>query len=312
MHPAYSVIIFTTASGAGYGLLMWLAALRLSGFAPADRTLALLGVGAALALVSVGLLASTAHLGRPERAWRAFSQWRSSWLSREGVFAVATYVPAGLFGVGWGGFDLGGIVLAIVALSTLALALATVWCTGMIYASLRTIRQWHQPLTAPIYIALALATGALLLCLLLQARGHDSRLMLAVTLASLAVSGTLKVAYWRAIDRDVSPHTIEAATGLGGLGRVRPLDPPHTQDNFVMREMGYRVGRTHASVLRIFSFSALFLVTLVTLTAASLTGGSVALSFTVVGAISAAVGALVERWLFFAEARHVVTLYYRG
>src|SRR6476646_10306719 len=101
MHPAYSVIVFTTASGAGLGLLAWLALLGMLGAVPADRWLGLAGLGLAFVLVASGLIASTAHLGRPERAWRAFSQWRTSWLSREGVMAVATAVPAGLLGIGW-------------------------------------------------------------------------------------------------------------------------------------------------------------------------------------------------------------------
>ena len=101
MHPAYSVILFTTASGAGYGLLAWLALLGLLGLVPTERWLGLDGFALAFVLITGGLLASTAHLGRPERAWRAFSQWRTSWLSREGVMAVATYVPAGLLAIGW-------------------------------------------------------------------------------------------------------------------------------------------------------------------------------------------------------------------
>ena len=68
---------------------------------PADFWLGLIGLGLALGLIAAGLLSSTGHLGRPERAWRAFSQWRSSWLSREGVASVATFIPAGLFGIGW-------------------------------------------------------------------------------------------------------------------------------------------------------------------------------------------------------------------
>jgi hypothetical protein len=32
---------------------------------------------------------------------RAFSQWRTSWLSREGVMAVLTSIPAGLSALGW-------------------------------------------------------------------------------------------------------------------------------------------------------------------------------------------------------------------
>src|SRR6266702_3724368 len=101
MHPAYSVILFTTASGAGLGLLTWLAFFGLLDLVPTERWLGFTGFGLALALLTAGLLASTAHLGRPERAWRAFSQWRTSWLSREGVMAVATFVPATIFAIGW-------------------------------------------------------------------------------------------------------------------------------------------------------------------------------------------------------------------
>ena len=85
MHPAYSVILFTTASGAGYGLLLWLAAAAALNLVPRDPMLGFFGLGLAIALVTIGLLSSTLHLGRPGRAWRALSQWRSSWLSREGV-----------------------------------------------------------------------------------------------------------------------------------------------------------------------------------------------------------------------------------
>lgn len=312
MHPAYSVIFFTTASGAGYGLLVWLALLRVLALVPPDRTLGLVGLGGALALITVGLLSSTAHLGRPERAWRAFSQWRSSWLSREGVTAVAAFVPAGLLAIGWGLLGRGGVMMGLVALLALGLALATVWCTGMIYASLRTIRAWHQPLTAPIYIALALATGGILASLVAEATGNGNRFALGATLTVVFVAALMKARYWHAIDTDVSPYGIGAATGLGYLGRVRPLDPPHTQENFVMAEMGYRVARRHAVVLRTLAVAALFVVPSIALAVGLIAGPPLALWTTVVAAISASLGVVVERWLFFAEARHVAMLYYRG
>ena len=90
MHPAYSVILFTTASGAGYGLLIWLSAAALFGLIDPDPVLGFVGLGLAVVLIVSGLLSSTFHLGRPERAWRAFSQWKTSWLSREGVLAVTS------------------------------------------------------------------------------------------------------------------------------------------------------------------------------------------------------------------------------
>ena len=101
MHPAKSVIFFTTASGAGYGLLFWLGLYGSLGLLPAGTWFAVVGFGLALVLVTAGLISSTFHLGHPERAWRALSQWRSSWLSREGVAAIVTYVPAGLYGLAW-------------------------------------------------------------------------------------------------------------------------------------------------------------------------------------------------------------------
>ena len=116
MHPAYSVILVTTASGAGYGLLVWLGVLSAIDALPADRWFGFAGLALSLGLISVGLLASTFHLGHPERAWRAFLQWRSSWLSREGAAAVATYVPAGLFGIGWVLFERTDSIFALFGL----------------------------------------------------------------------------------------------------------------------------------------------------------------------------------------------------
>ncbi len=106
MHPAYSVIFFTTASGAGYGLLIWIGLVQLFAGLPEHQGFRWAAFIFAFGLVTAGLLASTAHLGRPERAWRAFSQWQTSWLSREGVAAVFTYVPAGLLAI-WALFGAG-------------------------------------------------------------------------------------------------------------------------------------------------------------------------------------------------------------
>ncbi len=308
MHPAYSVILFTTASGAGYGLLVWLALFGLLGLVPTERWLGFTGFALALALVTGGLLASTAHLGRPDRAWRAFSQWRTSWLSREGVMAVATYVPAGLLGIGWVFLETARGFFGLMALLTIGCALLTLFATGMIYASLRTIRQWHQPLTAPIYIALGLASGAVLLNLLLALFGRSARGAAGLAIVCLVVAAALKWLYWLRIDGEAREYTIEAATGLGHLGKVRALEPPHTQPNFIMREMGYRVARKHARRLRQLVLLFAFAVPIAMLLLSQIPG--LAILGTLLAALSTTVGLLIERWLFFAEAEHVAMLYY--
>lgn len=313
MHPAYSVIVFTTASGAGYGLLIWLSAGVALGLVPRSPTLGLTGLGLALALVTLGLWSSTLHLGRPERAWRAFSQWRTSWLSREGVAAVATYLPAGVLGLGWVFGETVPGQIAVAAWLAVAGALITLWCTGKIYSSLTTIRAWNHASVPPIYVVLALATGGLLTCALLPMFGIDVRWLSGSTVLALIASWMLKNRYWRSIDSAARTVTAEAATGLGHLGTVRPLDPPHTQPNYVMREMGYQVARRHALKLRRVSVGLLFLVPLA-LTAWLLTPlpPFAQLILATVAALSAAAGVLVERWLFFAEAEHAVVVYYRG
>jgi sulfite dehydrogenase (quinone) subunit SoeC len=307
MHPAYSVILFTTASGAGYGLLTWLALAGAAKWVDADPWLGLAGFVPAFLLIAAGLLSSTAHLGRPERAWRAFSQWRTSWLSREGVMAVLTFVPAVFLAFGWVWLEQPQVLTGVV---TALCAVGTLFTTGMIYASLKTIRQWHQPMTAPIYIALGLASGALLLNLLLRLFEEYDPWPTLLALACLAVAGAMKWAYWQRIDGEARDYKIGAATGLGHLGKVRQLEPPHTQPNFIMREMGYTIARKHAVMLRrlvlLLAFAVPLAASLVTLVPATLAeiGGAL------LAVVSMAVGLVVERWLFFAEAEHVSMLYY--
>jgi len=310
MHPAFSVILFTTASGAGYGLLVWL------GFASAfgpdwlDRPLALTGLGLALALISGGLMSSTAHLGRPERAWRALSQWRTSWLSREGVAAIGTFVPAGLLLLAWIVSPDANLATGLLGLITVPAALVTIYCTAMIYASLKPIRQWRNRFVPAVYVALGLFTGALLLAALVRLFGGEApALDLLVVLTGLAALG-LKLAYWRSIEDAKGASTAESATGLGRFGQVRLFEAPHTEENYLMREMGFSIARKHAEKLRAISLAALFGATLVLTLVAWGVGGVPAAASAVLAVLAAGVGVMVERWLFFAEAKHVVTLFY--
>lgn len=310
MHPAYSVILFTTASGAGLGLLVWLCLFAALGLIQPGQALGLIGFGLALGLTTVGLLSSTFHLGHPERAWRAFSQWRSSWLSREGVAAVATFPPAGLVALAWifGQADAGWVTL--LEILTVIFALATLWCTGMIYACLTTIRAWNHPMVPWIYVVLGLATGAILLTLILFVFGQPVGPVILVGLGFLVLGLALKISYWHQIDNLETHLTPGDATGLKAFGQVRVLDPPHTMDNYVMREMGYAVGRKHAAKLRTLAIAALFVVAPVTLALSFIAGGPLGTVVCLIAVVAGGLGVVIERWLFFAEAKHAVTLYY--
>ena len=313
MKPAPSIIGFTTVSGLGYGMLFVLAAGALFGLIPSDRWLGVTGLLLALGSITAGLFASTLHLGHPERAWRAISQWRSSWLSREGLLAIFTYVPTAVFGYGWIIDETASGLYGVMAIIAAVSAAATVYCTGMIYASLPPIKAWHQPLTAPIYMALASMTGLLAVHLLLILFGVPHLLVGLITMLAVGGAFILKAMYWRQTsdDRAKGP-TVESATGLKTSGLVRMLDPPHTQTNYLMDEMGFQIGRKHARMLRLltylFGLAVPLLLTLVTLTRDNWLTAILAL----LALASGMVGILLERWLFFAEAKHSVMLYYGG
>lgn len=287
MHPAPSVILFTVLSGAGFG---WLAALG-SGLLPAVGWAALALWGGGYGLAVAGLVASTFHLGRPSRAWRAFTQWRSSWLSREAWASVATLVVLAPMALS----DVFGLGLARgIGWVGAGLAALTVVCTAMIYAQLRTVPRWNHWTTPVLFLGFAAVAAAILAAPQLLA-------------AELCLA--LGALFWAVLRRGdgafaAAGQTLGTATGLDRLGRPAVFEPAHTAGNYLQREMIHVVGRRHARRLRRI---ALVLAALAPALALVLLPGPVARPLALVLHLS---GALAARWLFFAEAEHVVGLFY--
>lgn len=304
MHPALSIIAFTTLSGLGYGLA---AVLGLGLLDPASMS-AKIAHFLALALICAGLLASTLHLGNPQRAWRALSQWRSSWLSREGVLAIVTFVPLSLSALAswWS-----GAYLPLLGALGALLAACTVYCTSMIYASLKSIDAWHTPLTSACYLLFAASSG-LAWASVFAATAEGTPWLPALAAVAMLPAWAVKLAWWRRLDSEPPTSSPETATGLGFIGKVALFERPHINDNYLNREMGFRVARKHARKLRRIALVAggvlpAVLFFLVLIFGAS---GPLALGLAGVAAMLHLIGLLVERWLFFAEARHAVMNYY--
>ena len=169
MHPALSVIFFTVLSGAGYGLFAITAVYNMLEQAkPLESSTVLISCTIALALITTGLISSTFHLANPKNAWRAFSRVRTSWLAREGLLAVLFYPIAALYMLTiWK--DLAGYSwLVIVSVLSALWSITTIFSTGMIYACLKTIRQWHNALTPVNYILLGSMLGGIIFLLIVQ------------------------------------------------------------------------------------------------------------------------------------------------
>ena len=287
MHPAPSVILFTTLSGLGFGLLFFLGL----GLPGSTGWVAFIFFAIAYILAVGGLLASTFHLGHPERALKAFTQWRSSWLSREAWCAVAALITMGLVGLGRVFFDTHWTLLGWIGA---AFCLATVLTTSMIYTQLKTVPRWNTGLTPLVFLTYAASGGALL-----SGQIDTARIL-------LALAAAVQLAWWirseTALER--SGTTLETATGLGTIGSTRAFEPPHTGSNYLTREMVFVVARSHAKLLRMIAVLLAFAIPIFVLT---LPFSHVLAAVAVVSHIA---GVFVSRWLFFAESEHVVGLYY--
>ena len=287
MHPAPSIILFTTLSGLGFGMLAFLG---LDPDAPRGWV-AFFFFLIAFGLAAGGLVSSTFHLGHPERALKAFTQWRSSWLSREAWAAVVALVLMGLYALGlvfldtrWGllGF-LGGIM-----------SLVTVFATSMIYTQMRTVPRWNHWSPPVLFLGYAIAGGALL----------TGKVSLAIVF--IAIVAVVQIVAWndQAKKEETSTTTTETATGLGHIGSVRAFESPHTGENYLTKEMAYRVGRKHAQKLKGVSLVLMAGLPIILLL---MPFYHILAALAVVSHLA---GVLVQRWLFFAEAKHVVSLYY--
>lgn len=292
MHPAPSVILFSVLSGAGFGLLFFL------GINPDPPTgwvaFVFFLIGYALALG--GLFAAFFHLANKKNAIHSWTQWRTSWLSREAISAVTALTITGLYAalliflqtqvavLGW----IGG-----------ALCLFTVFTTSMIYTQLRSIPRWNQVWATPaVFLSYALAAGALL-----SGRERDGAIL-------MLVAGAVTLWHWWAGDQRFAQagSTIQTATQLPGAKQL--FEAPHTGDNYLTREMVFQVARKHAQKLRVFALLGVAVIPAILLLAPfdlSLTEKHV---FAGLAVLLHLAGAFTQRWLFFAEAEHVVGLYY--
>lgn len=304
MKPALSVIFFTVASGAGLGLLVWVALADLLGATGGGTALAAVATG--LVLTTLGLLSSTLHLANRKNAWRAFSQFRRSWLSREAVAAVALYPIAGLHAFAlWN--DVPGL-RAVAALATALVALAVIHCTGMIYACLKTVPRWHHRLVPVAYHAQGLASGAVLALAVHALAGPIGRGAALVALLLLAVAAAVKLAYYAHFRAPRTHHALDTALSLPEA-RTRLLDVGHTHGTFLTDEFCFRLARERATRLRIAAIGCGFVLPAALVLPAAV-GAGAGPALLAIAAVACLGGLLAERWLFFAEAEHVVRLYH--
>ncbi len=323
MHPAFSVIFLTTLLGIAQGLFTALITAQvytLVELVPVEKSHEFYAVGTLIVIifVALALFASFFHLGRPERAWRTVSQWKTSWLSREVIALPSFGAVAFIYGViQWFGLDMEVLKLGqysislslLVGLWGVVLSFVLFICTGMIYTCIRFLQEWSTPLTVINFILLGLASG----------------FTVATVYAVYTAPGLVNMFGGWAIFFTV----VGALTRISSLirnSRIKPKSTPtsaigvrHSKikqtaqgamgGSYNTREYFHGQSKNFLSLVK-WSFLALaFLLPIALLTTGLITKVAV---IVVAAAVIQYVGLLLERWFFFAQANHPQNIYYQA
>ena len=323
MHPAFSVIFLTTLIGVGQGLFLALYTGQLYSVVkvlPVQDSATFYGTGSAVAVLFLvaGLFASFFHLGHPERGWRAASQWRTSWLSREVIVLPAFMGMTALYGVihyfGWNpvlftfretfAVDLS---LIIGALNTI-MAFTLFLCTAMIYACIKFLQEWATPLTVVNYTLLGSASGFTLTTAFAAYQGSDltpfyGGWAIILTLAALVTRISSLIRNARIQHRS----TLRTAIGIRHA-RIAQKSQGFMTGSFNTREFFHGAPRFVFNLVKWLFLVLVFPVpiALLSLGMATQAGAVFAIAFAV-----QYLGLMAERWFFFAQANHPQNLYYQ-
>jgi len=298
MRPAFSVLFLTTLIGAGQGLFITLFFVELLAGSGLTPGFFVGGSVLALAMLGLGGISSVFHLGHPERAWRAMTMWRTSWLAREGIALPAFMAAVFAWGVAhWMNL---GHTFAIGVIGVL-LAVALFVCTGMIYGAIKVLKEWAHPLTVVNFIAMGCASGTTLAAAYAGFAAPElmsplAQAAFALTVLALALRATSL--YRNATLRPTS--TLQTAIGIRHPRIVQKAQGSmggsyNTREFFHGKSHAFVRGILVAMVLGAFVLPLLLVLTLPLL------------AFLLQYA-----GLLAERWYFFAEAQHPQNLYYQG
>ncbi len=307
MHPAFSILFFTTLAGAAQGLLVALALAQISGIAM-DSGFVLQAIALGLVLLVAGLAFSFLHLGHKMRAWRAVLMWRTSWMSRE-VIVLPAYI--GLTALWWLALYTGAdsALAAVLPWAIMIGALVLWYCTAMIYACLRFIQEWAHWSTVANFILIGLASGSVLTCALAASGGQA---MLLSALAPWATAATLLAALvrWFSLRRNSSlrhASTLQSATGIQAK-RLVQKSMGMSAGAFNTREFFHGASQLVLRNVRWAFVLGLFVLpiglALCALSSASTWPWAWA-------SLLQAPALIAERWVFFAQAKHPQNLYYQ-
>ena len=272
-----------------------------------------------LVLLGLVLFASFFHLGRPERAWRAVARWRTSWLSREVIVLPAFMFLVFVYGIshyfGWNEtiFVIGQNIeidpTLIIGILASIMAFVLFVCTAMIYGCVKFIEEWHHWLTVANFTLLGIASGFMLAAAFSAYQGVELVaffgtwavvfMVLALITRGASLYRNAKINHKSSVQTAIGVrHTAVIQKAQGFMG-----------GSFNTREFFH--GKSPAT-LKFVRIAFLVLVFLVPVTLVAIAYSINSATLPIAAFVVMYVGLILERWYFFAEARHPQNLYYQS
>lgn len=326
MHPPFSMVFLTTLIGAGQGLFLALFTGQVFSqfklLQAHDSQFFIIGTAISILLLCMGLFAAFFHLGRPERAWRSAARWKTSWLSREIIALPAALGAVALYGLAHflgyteplmitaGGTQI-DLTLLLGLLASIAVYLLFV-CTGMIYAGIKFLQEWHTPLTVINYILLGTASGFTIATALAAYFATDES-SLVPFYATWAIIFTVLALITRSASLIRNRFFIKPKSDMrSAIGinheNIKQISQGSMGGSFNTREYFHGKSAGFVSTMKIVFLVMVFAIPLVLLTL------TLNLSGFIIPLVAVAVqylGLMIERWVFFADANHPQNLYYQ-
>ncbi|HSP31324.1 MAG TPA: hypothetical protein VLO13_04845, partial [Halomonas sp.] len=130
-----------------------------------------------------------------------------------------------------------------------------------------------------------------------------------LALVLLVTAALAKATYFFWIGKPQGP-TINTAVGVT-RARIKLMESGQSSDNFLNCEFGYEADAARIMQLRLVVYVCGFILPFLLLVILlGMDASPVAMTLALLAPVLLGIGLLAERWLFFAEARHVVNLFY--
>jgi DMSO reductase anchor subunit len=302
-----SLVLLTALSGIGQGLFILLAILDLLFWDTLPKDFVYISSVISLVLPGLGVLASTFHLGNPQRGIKAFKKLGSSWLSREMFFTTLFLVLVFMYGVVVY-INGEGSLRRVIGMLGIFTSLALYLSSSMLYVKIRFVREWSNPFTVINFLLLGLTSGLLAGIAALAYTGSDPVIVEPVTSLFLWLgfaSLLFKVATYHFNANHYQPFNEKNALSIFGKD-IKLTDMGTTYIHFNTKEYFYPLTDSQLLYQRTAVIFFAFLIPLALIY--TMTGSSAVFPLIAFAVMTA--GIIIERRLFFIEGTHIQNLYY--